>query len=247
MYEVGPPRPPFEDWGTKLELTQRCPICGCGVYALPPYKYKLPGASSKQRTCSTWAGEWIVPQGIASALVASNLTGLSLSPIFAPWETKSKALAPWVLPWTSATTTEAKHEFVRLHRPENAAELCETLDVDEDQFTKYMAAGRLYFLQSLSYEVEVPDTVHFGRGPFGEPTTADPNCLATHYLGLSRYGQMRMYAPSNSFDVMATRKYIGKYAGLFHPYRELIVSRKFYEAVKDLGIGGWTFEAVEVE
>jgi hypothetical protein len=109
------------------------------------------------------------------------------------------------------------------------------------------ATPHWYQLVVTSNPISIAPATRFRISPFDVDEPGEYRCPRGHVVGLNLPSELSVERSGwNGFDVAMTREFVGVRRGLLVPRTLVLKSRKFWHALRDEKMRGWSFERVHL-
>jgi hypothetical protein len=244
---------PFgEECGTIYDESTACPLCGAHATQISGLRLDLRKLGFRRDIASTFAGEWVVSQRLASLFSEADISGVDLKPV------RHRALYDQD-PLDLSTTPSGRHLLERaasiglsngtwkFYVWLNSDAQAEPLKKAWDEYG--VEAGRKaraisrplrswYQLLSTARPLSIAEPSLFGIDPL--IAQMDPNrCIYGDTLGLNQLSEVTVERPAWPIsDFQTTKEFVGNRRGLLRPNPLMLVSPRLGALLRENKIRG---------
>jgi hypothetical protein len=239
--------------GTEYDDSAACPKCGAGAPQRTSLRLDLRKAPKSKDIARTIADEWIVSQRLAERMLDARLTGFEFERVRHkaryvddPFDLREAPLGRELIRnGELAGAPYATAEFdIWLHRAENAPILqqarAEWLHLKQDGIRRTGKPAPVWYqLIVTSACAEILPPTRTGNDPFDDDMEGEYRCPLGDTIGLDLLSEVSVSAISRSdHDIVCTRQFIGRRAGVLRPRRLILISPRFRRLLRDESVKG---------
>ena len=207
-----------------------------------------------------WGGELVVSERLAQLIENGRFTGGRVQPI---WNT---GVDPKTMPSLSDVPTGVEllkranengfgpadkvywswlEEDAQLPLLDKA--LWEQMELQQSRRAKASPAASFAQLTIQSTPLAVSEKTLFGSMPFRPGSGESCNCEFGEVRGKGLLSPLSVIGSSwDGSDICRSDFYLGSRGGLFRPWRPLVISKRLFDAMRQVKMKGFDFEVVEV-
>jgi hypothetical protein len=250
--------PAGEECGTEYDDRDACRFCGVGGRQANDLHLDLARLPKKGDIAASIAGEWVVSQRFAEALLDSGLTGFELRPVQHVHALGSDPLDLSAIPSgrrvleaaeNARVSPESGDFWVWVNRPEQRP-LIDAARAETAQVARTKTSTRLPVWHQLvvtAPPARIAGQTRFGVDPFDDDLEGRFRCPLGHVVGLNRLSEVYLRAdtwPRTDFAV--THERVGEREGLLRPSPILLASQQVRALLDDRGIKGYRLEVAHL-
>jgi len=245
-----------EQCGTRYDDTMACPFCGAMGQQMSELVIQQRRLPRRAELASTLAGEWLVCERIATALLAPGLNGFTLAPVRTsvahesePYDLRDSASGRSLLQemLERRLQPDTPEGWMWLNRSENRPILRLALEesMANAEQRPQSVGSRWFQLQVDESKATIAQGSLFGSDPIDPEAIGENACPLGHTLGANQLSQLQVLRASRSVDDFSlTSQYVGVRQGVFRPRQLILLSRAAFEILDNAKIRGAIVEPV---
>jgi hypothetical protein len=234
--------------------------CALSSHQVGPLRFPFQKMRKGYDIFSLWGGELVISERLGKLIEAGGFTGGKVQPI---WNT---GILPKSMPNLSDVPSGAEllgrakekgfgptdkvywswlEEDAQLPLLDKA--LWEQMELQQSRRPKTSTAGNFAQLTIQSPPLTVSERTLFGEKQFRPGSGDSCRCAFGEVRGGMLLSQLSVNGSSwDGSDICRSDVYVGSKAGLFRPWRHLVISKRLFDAMRREGMKGFDFEVVEM-
>ncbi|MGD0510741.1 MAG: hypothetical protein ABSA33_02775 [Candidatus Micrarchaeaceae archaeon] len=262
-----------EECGTLYDESSTCEDCGIGSRQMGPLRVAFRRLSRVRDIIRLWGGELIASERLADLMQTFRVSGAVLNSVIDSTYKTVVPMNLSRIPSGRELVSRATErgvglsgwQFFRWVHQEFQRSLWDKVLGEWKQYTEEQKNGvnsedteirkrkentivKQNFRQIIviSRPIELAESSHFGSNPFDMSAKGSCRCAAGEIAGARPISSLVVKLASwDGSDVCQTMVYMGSRGGLFRPFQILVVSKRFFQILRQQEMKGFDFEVVD--